>query len=196
MKVQTLLSNYLIVRPLAAKKTTKGGLHIPINAKAPYWYGEVLHTGAGYLTDRGTVQPMTVKVGDVVCVPKNQGEELPLEDDVVTIVRENFVLFVVDKASIPRDSGLKGIDGKPLTLSDTDRAVVDAIEAGTFQPQSRALPDSVYANREAYMKAIEGGLIAKDDPAYAEEWGPGEAPDPEDEIKRERNAPRTIITNK
>jgi co-chaperonin GroES (HSP10) len=165
MLVRQLLSNWIIARPIDPATTTRGGLHIPLKAQqnAPYLFADVLHVGSGAYNSQGVLQPMTIKVGDVVALPKARGEAMPLGDDVVTLIRENEVVFIADPANVPRASEtLVGLDGNPIPLD----------------PKSSALPDSVYANRDAHAQAVYGGWIAKNDPDWTDKFKPGDGPDP------------------
>jgi chaperonin GroES len=60
------LADRVVVKKLDAEDKTAGGIVLPDTAKEKPQQGEVLAVGAGRLDEKGTRQPLEVKVGDKV----------------------------------------------------------------------------------------------------------------------------------
>ena len=84
------LADRVLVKPLAAEKTTASGLIIPDSAKEKQQKGTVIAIGNG-LKD----EPMTVKVGDTVLFGKYAGTELVVDGTEYMIMRETDILAIV-----------------------------------------------------------------------------------------------------
>jgi|ETNvirnome_6_100_1030635.scaffolds.fasta_scaffold00767_7 chaperonin GroES len=57
----------ILARPMRMERTA-GGIELPENHKDPLPKAKIVATGQGYLKDDGTLRPLEVAVGDVVCV--------------------------------------------------------------------------------------------------------------------------------
>ena len=97
----------MIIRPLydriLAKRVegedrTSGGLFIPDNAKEKPLEAVVISVGSGKLLDNGTVQPISVKVGDKILVAKYAGSDVKLVGKDHIIVREDDILAVLEES--------------------------------------------------------------------------------------------------
>jgi len=94
------LADRIIVKPLEAVETTKGGIVLPDSAKEKPQEGKVLAVGKGKLLDNGTVAALEVKVGDHVLYGKYSGTEITTrEGEEVMIMKEDDVLAIVAKSS-------------------------------------------------------------------------------------------------
>lgn len=91
----TPLHDRVIVKRVEAVSQTNGGIIIPENAKERPQEAKVLAVGAGRFTDAGTVIPLAVKPGDRVLMSKYGGTDLKIEDESVTILREEEILCVI-----------------------------------------------------------------------------------------------------
>jgi chaperonin GroES len=91
------LHDRLIVRPAAPEEVTKGGIILPDTAKEKPQQGEVLAVGPGKTDDNGKLQPVGVKVGDIVLYGKYSGTEVSLGSEDVLIMRESDVFAIVSK---------------------------------------------------------------------------------------------------
>jgi chaperonin GroES len=96
MKFKPLRDRVLVKYSEEAEKTA-GGLYIPETAKEKPQKGEVVAVGAGKVTDDGKLQPMSVKVGDVVLFDKYSGSKVTMDDIEYLIIREEDVLGIVEK---------------------------------------------------------------------------------------------------
>ncbi len=138
------LANRVIMEPVSESKRTAGGLHVPDVAtrNKGVAFGKVIATGPGRVNAEGRTIPCSVKVGDVVLFPRQAPAVLPLLDNegnetMVLMCPDNDIIAVVH--DLPRDSGLTDINGQRIL------AIV---------PQSTALPDAVYGNREGIERAL------------------------------------------
>lgn len=95
MKLQPL-ADRIIVQALCAEEVTKGGIVLPDTAKEKPQEGKVLAVGKGKVLDNGQVQPLEVKVGDVVLYGKYSGTEIKDKDgSSLLIIREEEILAIV-----------------------------------------------------------------------------------------------------
>jgi len=90
-KIRPLLDRVLIKR-IAQEETTESGIIIPDVAKEKTHTGKVLAVGPGKLVD-GKIIPMSVKVGDVVFLPKYAGTEASKDH---IIIKEDEILGVIE----------------------------------------------------------------------------------------------------
>lgn len=137
------LANRVIMREVAERKTTSGGLVVPDIARRNkgLTFCEVIAVGPGRLNADGRLIPVHVKIGDIVCIPRQAPAVLPLLDDdgseeIVLMCPENDIIAVVH--DLPRETHLVGLDGALLKLA----------------PQSLATPDQVYENRDGADRTI------------------------------------------
>ncbi len=90
------LHDRVIVRPVEAEETTKGGLIIPDTAKEKPQRGEIIAVGEGKQSEDGKVTPMAVKVGDAVLYGKYAGTEVSIDGSDYLIMRESDIFAIVD----------------------------------------------------------------------------------------------------
>lgn len=95
MKLQPL-GDRIIVKPLDAVEMTKGGILLPETAKEKPQEGKVIAVGKGKRNDAGDLQPLELKVGDIVLYGKYSGNEISTkEGEEVLIMREEDVMAIV-----------------------------------------------------------------------------------------------------
>jgi chaperonin GroES len=142
------LFDRILVKPVPEGHTTKGGLAIPDIAREsrPYTYGDVIAVGTGRVQMDGTVCPLHVKEGDVVAYPRKAGTPIPMIDadgneTTVIMIREPDLVGIVE--GLPRDTGLIFTDGSRILA---------------MRPNSRAMPDVAYKNREDLERAERAGF--------------------------------------
>ena len=92
------LGDRIIAKATSAEEVTKGGIFLPDSAKEKPQEAEVIAVGPGRLLDSGKLQPMDVKVGDVILYSKYGGTEVKVKDDEYIILRQDDVLAILDKA--------------------------------------------------------------------------------------------------
>ena len=95
MKVRPLNDRVLIKR-VADKETTSGGLIIPEAAKEKQARGKVIAVGNGRSDDNGDRRPLDVKKGDEVLFGKYSSTEIKLEGDDLIILKEEEILAVIE----------------------------------------------------------------------------------------------------
>ena len=89
------LGDRVLVKPLEATETKKGGIIIPDTAKEKPQEGEVVALGTGKRDDEGKLIAFTVKTGDKVLISKYGGTEIKLDDTSYLIMREDDILGVI-----------------------------------------------------------------------------------------------------
>jgi chaperonin GroES len=89
------LGDRVVVKPLEAEETTKGGIILPDTAKEKPQKGKVLSVGTGRILDNGTRVPLDVRDGDIVIYSKYGGTEVKIEGEEYLIVSERDILGVV-----------------------------------------------------------------------------------------------------
>jgi chaperonin GroES len=94
VKIQPL-GDRVIVKPLEAKETRKGGIIIPETAKEKPQEGEIVAAGKGKTTEDGKLIAMELKVGDKVLYGKYSGTEIKINDVEHLIMREEDVLGII-----------------------------------------------------------------------------------------------------
>ncbi len=91
------LHDRVIVKRLEAEQTTKGGIVIPDSAAEKPIKGKVIAVGKGKILENGKVQPMDLKVGDIVLFGKYSGNEVKLEGEELVVMSESEVMAVIEK---------------------------------------------------------------------------------------------------
>jgi len=89
------LADRVMVKKLEAEEKTAGGIVLPDTAKEKPQQGEVLAVGPGKLDEKGTRQPMEVKIGDKVLFAKYSGTEVKIEGTEYLILAERDILAIV-----------------------------------------------------------------------------------------------------
>jgi chaperonin GroES len=94
MKIRPL-HDRLVVKRSSEEEKSKGGIIIPDSAKEKPIQGKVIAVGSGAILKNGKVQPMDVKVGDVVLFGKYSGTEVKLDGEEHVLLREEDLLAVM-----------------------------------------------------------------------------------------------------
>ena len=89
------LHDRVIVKRLAAERTTSSGIVIPESAGDKPDQGEVIAVGPGRRDDQGKLIPMDVKVGDKVLFGKYSGQAVKIEGDEFLVMREDDIMGVL-----------------------------------------------------------------------------------------------------
>lgn len=89
------LHDRLLVRRIAEKDTSGGGIIIPDTAREKPQQGEVLAVGNGRVLEDGTKVALDVKVGDKVLFGKYNGSDVTIDGQEVLVLREEEVLAVL-----------------------------------------------------------------------------------------------------
>ena len=89
------LHDRVIVKRLAAERTTSSDIVIPESAGDKPDQGEVIAVGPGRRDDQGKLIPMGVKVGDKVLFGKYSGQAVKIEGDEFLVMREDDIMGVL-----------------------------------------------------------------------------------------------------
>ncbi|MBL8838447.1 MAG: co-chaperone GroES [Alphaproteobacteria bacterium] len=90
------LQDRVVVKALDSETKTKGGIIIPDTAKEKPMQGKIVAAGPGTRTEDGKLQPMGVKVGDVILYGKWSGTEVKIEGEDLLIMKESDIMGVVE----------------------------------------------------------------------------------------------------
>ena len=94
MTLKPLLDR-VVVKPVEAEETTKGGIILTAAAKEKPQIAEIVAVGPGGIVDGKEIK-MNVKVGDRVITAKYTGTEVKIDDTEYTIVRQEDILAIVE----------------------------------------------------------------------------------------------------
>jgi chaperonin GroES len=94
MKIRPLHDRVVIKRVEAEEKTASGILLAGSAAEKPDM-GEVVAVGAGKVLENGTVQALTVKVGDKVLLGK-YAQSVKIDGEELVVVREEEIFAIVE----------------------------------------------------------------------------------------------------
>jgi chaperonin GroES len=96
MKVKPLGDRVLLKR-VETQEEVRGGIIIPDTAKEKPQEAEVVSVGDGKMDDDGKRLPMSVKKGDRVLIGKYSGQDIKINDEEHTILREDEILAIIEK---------------------------------------------------------------------------------------------------
>lgn len=94
MKIRPL-GDRVVIKKLEAEETTKSGIVLPGSAKEKPQEAEIVAVGPGGLVDGKEVK-MEVKVGDKVLFSKYSGNEVKLDGEEYTIIKQDDILAIVE----------------------------------------------------------------------------------------------------
>ena len=89
------LCDKVVIKPMEAEETTKGGIILPDTAKEKPQKGKVLAVGSGRILDNGTRVPVDVREGDTVIFSQYGGTEIKLDGEDYLVVSERDILAVL-----------------------------------------------------------------------------------------------------
>ena len=89
------LSDRVLLKRIEAQEEVRGGIIIPDTAKEKPQEAEVVAIGDGKMDEDGKRLPMTVKAGDRVLIGKYTGQDIKINDEEHTIVREDEILAII-----------------------------------------------------------------------------------------------------
>jgi chaperonin GroES len=92
--IQPLEDRVLVRRLEEEGSVTKGGIHIPDNAREKSQEGVVLAIGDGR-RDAGVLVPLTVKVGDKILFGKYSGSEVDVDGARLLVMREGEIIGIM-----------------------------------------------------------------------------------------------------
>ena len=89
------LSDRVLIKRLEAEETTKSGIVLPGTAKEKPQEAEIIAVGPGGFVDGKEIK-MEVKVGDKVLFSKYSGNEIKVNGEEYTILKQDDILAVVE----------------------------------------------------------------------------------------------------
>ncbi len=89
------LHDRVLVRRVDEDEKTSGGIIIPDTAQEKPMEGTVLAIGPGARDEQGNLVPMDVKVGDTVLFGKWSGNEVTIDGDELSIMKESDIMGVI-----------------------------------------------------------------------------------------------------
>ena len=96
MDIRPLHDRVVVKRLEPQEEEVRGGIIIPDTAKEKPQEAEVVAVGPGKRKEDGGRLPIDVKSGDRVLIGKYSGNEIKLNGDDLTILREDEILAVVN----------------------------------------------------------------------------------------------------
>jgi chaperonin GroES len=90
------LADRVLVRRIEQDEKTAGGIIIPDTAKEKPIQGEVVAVGPGLRDEKGALQAMTLKAGDIVLFGKWSGTEVKIDNEEYLIMKESDVLGTLE----------------------------------------------------------------------------------------------------
>ena len=90
------LGDRVLVKRIKEEERTKGGIVIPDTAKEKPQEGKVVAVGKGKHGDDGKLIPIEVKAGDKILFGKYSGNEVKLDGEEHTIMREEDILGILE----------------------------------------------------------------------------------------------------
>lgn len=89
------LADRVVIKMLEAEETTKGGIILTGSAQEKPQVAEIVAVGPGGVVDGEKVE-MEVKVGDKVLISKYAGNEVKVDGNEYTIIRQSEILAIVE----------------------------------------------------------------------------------------------------
>lgn len=89
------LGDRVVIKKVEAEETTKSGIVLPGTAKEKPQMAEVIAVGPGGVVDGKEVK-MEVKVGDKVIFSKYSGNDVKIDGEEYTILRQDDILAIVE----------------------------------------------------------------------------------------------------
>ncbi len=89
------LADRVVTKLTEAEETTKSGIILTSAAKEKPQIAEVVAVGPGGMVDGNEVK-MTVKVGDKVLISKYAGNEVKVDGEEYSIIRQSDILAIVE----------------------------------------------------------------------------------------------------
>jgi chaperonin GroES len=90
------LHDRVVVRRVEEDTKTAGGIIIPDTAQEKPMQGEIIAVGPGARDESGKLQPLDVKVGDLVLFGKWSGTEVKLDGKELLIMKESDIMGILE----------------------------------------------------------------------------------------------------
>ena len=89
------LADRVVLKMSEPEEKTQGGIILAASSQENPHTATVVAVGPGNVYE-GKTEPMYVKVGDVVLINKNGGQEITMGDEKLTIVRQSDILGIIE----------------------------------------------------------------------------------------------------
>ena len=96
------LHDRVLVRRVDEEETTAGGIIIPDTGQEKPMEGTVLAIGPGARDEQGKLVPLDVEVGDRVLFGKWSGNEVTIDGDELSIMKESDIMGVIEDAQMQK----------------------------------------------------------------------------------------------
>ena len=93
----TPLKDRVLVKRVDQEEKSPGGIIIPDTAKEKPMEGVVLAAGPGVRDDHGVLHPLDVKANDRVLFAKWGGNDVKIDGEEYTILKESDILGILNK---------------------------------------------------------------------------------------------------
>ena len=92
------LGDRVLVRRTDEEETSEGGIVLPGSAAEKPSQGEVLAVGPGKTNDKGEIQAVPVKAGDMVVFGQYAGSNtVKVDGEELVVLNENYILGILGK---------------------------------------------------------------------------------------------------
>ncbi len=88
------LGDRALVKRLEADLKSPGGIVIPGTAKEKPQEGLVCALGTGKVREDGSVQPLSIKLGDKIIFSKYSGSEIKINGEEYVVLREDDIIGI------------------------------------------------------------------------------------------------------
>lgn len=89
------LGDRVVIKKVEAEETTKSGIVLPGSAKEKPQMAEIVAVGPGGVVEGKEIK-MEVKVGDRIIFSKYAGNEVKIDGEEYTILRQDDILAIVE----------------------------------------------------------------------------------------------------
>jgi len=96
------LHDRVVVRRVEEDTKTAGGIIIPDTAQEKPMQGEIIAVGPGARDEAGKLQPLDVKVGDLVLFGKWSGTEVKIDGKELLIMKESDIMGVLEGKQVKK----------------------------------------------------------------------------------------------
>ena len=90
------LQDRILVKRNEQEEEVRGGIIIPDSAKEKPLQARVIAAGPGKRNEKGELQPMDIKVDDIILLGKYAGNEIKFNDEDMIILRQDEVLAIIE----------------------------------------------------------------------------------------------------
>ncbi len=90
------LGNRVLAKRLEEEETQRGGIIIPDSAKKKQESAKVIAVGPGKKDEKGNLEPMPVKIGDLILTDKYAGQEVTVDDVEYIIVKADDIIAIIE----------------------------------------------------------------------------------------------------